>query len=494
MEKERVLAVDLGASGGRCMLAELEDDRIALTEVHRFSNDPVTVSGTMYWDVLRLFYEIKQGMGKAREAGGFRAVSVDTWGVDFGLLDEDGKLLENPVHYRDSRTQGAAQKSFALLKKEELYRHTGNQIMDINTAFQLLALKWQRPALLKRAASLLLMPDLFHYFLSGEKKTEVSIASTTQLYDAIQKDWSREVLKAYGIREELLPKVCPCGTVIGRLSEDIQTELGLAPAEVIAGAGHDTQCAMAAVPAKEADFIFISCGTWSLFGTETDAPMMDEKAYDYNLTNEQGVGGKISFLKNVIGLWLIQESRRQWMREGKEYSFGQLEEMAEKEEAFRCFIDPDDPLFTPAGNLPERIREYCKKTGQRAPETVGQIVRCIDESLALKYRCCKAEIEDCTGKEYRKIYLVGGGAQSGLLCRMTAQACGCRVIAGPVEATALGNAAVQFLALGLIESPEQIRRVIRNSADIAVYEPGEERQGWDDAYRRFRQLSEEKGR
>lgn len=494
MKKERVLAVDLGASGGRCMLAEFDGGRIALKELHRFSNDPVTVSGTMYWDVLRLFYEIKQGMCKAKEAGGFRSVSVDTWGVDFGLLDEDGKLLENPVHYRDGRTQGAAQKSFLLLEKESLYRCTGNQIMDINTAFQLLSLKWQRSALMKQASCLLLMPDLFHYFLSGEKKTEVSIASTTQLYDPLKKDWSREALKAFDIQESLLPKIYPCGTIIGELTKEVRKELGIPAAAVIAGAGHDTQCAMAAVPAKEADFIFISCGTWSLFGTETDAPLIDEKSYGYNLTNEQGVGGKTSFLKNIIGLWLIQESRRQWMREGKEYSFGQLEEMAEKEKAFFCFIDPDDPLFVPAGNLPERIQDYCRKTGQPVPENEGQIVRCIDESLALKYRHCKAEIEDCTRKEYRKIYLVGGGAQSRLLCRMTAQACGCSVTAGPMEATALGNAAIQLMALGQIKSLSDMRRVIQNSADITVYEPGKERQDWDEAYRRFRQLLEEKGR
>lgn len=490
MEKEKVLAVDLGASSGRCMLAAFDGGRITLKETHRFSNDPVTVCGTMYWDVLRLFHEIKQGMHQAKAAGGFSSVSVDTWGVDFGLLGADGKLLENPVHYRDGRTQGMAEQSFSRMDKQELYRLTGNQIMDINTAFQLLAIQQQRPALLSQAARLLLMPDLFHYFLCGERKTDVSIASTTQMYDAHKKGWCHSVLQAFGIRESLLPEICPCGVPIGRLTAELREELGLSPAAVIAGAGHDTQCAMAAVPAEGEDFIFISCGTWSLFGTETAEPVVDEKSYAYNLTNEQGVSGKNSFLKNIIGLWLIQESRRQWMREGKTFGFGELEEMAEREKPFLCFIDPDDPVFTPAGNVPERIREYCRRTGQPVPENEGQIVRCIDESLAFKYRRCMVEIQDCTRKSYEKIHLVGGGAQSRLLCRMTAQACGCAVAAGPVEATALGNAAVQFMALGQIRDLSQIRQVIRASADIVTYRPEETQKEWDLAYERFRKLTE----
>lgn len=492
MKREKVLAVDLGASGGRCMLAEFDADRIVLQEAHRFSNDPVTVGTTMYWDVLRLFHEIKQGMRRAKHAGGFSSVSVDTWGVDFGLLGADGRLLENPVHYRDVRTLGMAEKSVSLMEKQRLYRLTGNQIMDINTAFQLFSLKEQRPALLAGASSLLLMPDLFHYFLCGVKKTDVSIASTTQLYDASGKGWSREVLQAFGIPQDLLPLICSCGTRIGSLSPMICEELGLEGAEVIAGAGHDTQCAMAAVPAIEKDFIFISCGTWSLFGTETDCPIVNETSFSCNLTNEQGAGGRTSFLKNIIGLWLIQESRRQWMREGHTFNFGELEEMAQKEKPFLCLIDPDDPVFTPAGNMPERIREYCRQTGQPVPKNEGQIVRCIDESLALKYRHCKSEIETCTKKTYRKIHLVGGGAQSGLLCRMTANACGCPVAAGPVEATALGNAAIQLMAMGRLRDMEKLRETIRNSADIVTYMPEKSAEDWNSAYARFLRLPEQR--
>ncbi len=493
MEKKRLLAVDLGASSGRVMLGGFDGEKIELKELHRFSNDPVLLGGTMYWDFLRLFHEIKQGLVKAKPYGRLHSISVDTWGVDFGLLDEAGNLLENPVHYRDGRVQGMLEEGFERIDRDRFYQITGNQFMEINTAFQLLSLTLKRPSLLERADSLLLMPDLFHYFLCGKKCSEYSIASTTQLLDARSREWSREVTGALGLPDRLLQPVTKSGTPLGPLRKELCEELGLEAVQVIAGAGHDTQCALAAVPVEgtktgcglSGSFIFISCGTWSLFGTEIPEPIINRKSAAYNITNEGGVGGRISFLKNIIGLWLIQESRRQWIREGKEYGFGELEKLAEKEPPLRSLIDPDAPEFTPAGDIPGRIRAFCERTGQPVPETEGQIVRCINESLALKYRMALEEIQDCTGEEYPVIHMVGGGTQSALLCRFTANACGRPVYAGPVEATVYGNIAVQLMADGSITALEEARRIVARSEQIRRFDP-QDGALWEEAYCRYR--------
>ena len=483
---KQLLAVDLGASSGRVMLGRFDGEKISVEELHRFSNDPVTLGGTMYWDFLRLFHEIRQGLLKSKKYGKADSVSVDTWGVDFGMLDEGGNLLENPVHYRDSRVNGMLEKSFALLDADRFYQITGTQFMEINTVFQLLYLAQNRRELLDRADCMLLMPDLFHYFLCGEKSCEYSIASTTQLLDARRKTWSKEVLKALGLPEKILQPVVPSGTPLSPLRPDIAGELGVDPMLVVAGAGHDTQCAMAAVPTQEKDFIFISCGTWSLFGTELPEPVITQDSRRLNLANEGGAGGRISFLKNIIGLWLVQESRRQWIREGKEYSFGELEKLAAAEAPFRSLIDPDAPEFVPAGDVPERIREFCRRTGQPVPETPGQIVRCIDESLALKYRLTLDEIRECTGKDYPVIHMVGGGTQSGLLCRFTADACARPVCAGPVEATVYGNLALQLMAAGEIGGLSELRSIVAASEPVKRYEP-ENADAWAQAAGRYRE-------
>lgn len=493
MTEKHVLAVDFGASSGRVMLGSYDGEKISIRELHRFSNDPVILNGTMYWDFLRLFFEIKQGLLKAKSCGKIDSMGVDTWGVDFGLLDREGNLLENPVHYRDGRTQGMLKLGLSKMDQDRFYEITGNQFMEINTAFQLLSLVEHRPDILERADCLLLMPDLFNFFLSGIRASEYSIASTTQLMDAKNRVWSDEVLASLRIPGRLLQPIVPCGTKLGILRPDICEELGISPIDVIAVAGHDTQSALAAVPAEEDDFIFISCGTWSLFGTELPSPVINEKSAALNVTNEGGCGGKISFLKNIIGTWLIQESRRQWIREGKDYGFGQLEQLAGQAESFGSLVDPDAPVFVPAGNIPRRIRAYCQKTGQKCPELEGEIVRCIDESLALKYRGAFDEIIQCTGKKYSAIHMVGGGAQSGLLCQVTANACGCPVIAGPVEATVLGNVALQFMTAGAIRDLREARRVIMNSGDVKIYEPQDVEQ-WNEAYRGFEALiKSEKG-
>lgn len=479
-----VLAFDFGASSGRAMLGIFDGEKIKLKEIHRFSNDPVIIGDTMYWDTLRLFHEIKQGLLKAKHQGGFESVAIDTWGVDFGLLDMERKLIENPIHYRDSRTQGMIEEAFCIIPKDEFYKKTGIQFMELNTVFQLLSLVKNRPHILERANKLLLTPDLFNYFLTGVMKTEYSIATTTQLLDANSKTWSNSILQGLGIPEKIFTEIVPCGTVIGTLSENICKELDLAPVNVVAVASHDTQSALVGVPTNEEDFVFLSSGTWSLFGTETNEPIINDKSEQYNFTNEGGFQYKTSFLKNIIGLWLIQESRRQWIREGETYDFGELEQMALNTKPFKCFIDPDSNEFILAGNIPARIREYCKRTGQEIPNTKGEIVRCINESLALKYRYTYEQLKECTGKEYKSIHMVGGGILSGILCQMTANSCGCSVVAGPVEATVLGNIAVQLIANGHIKDMKEARRIIGNSPDIKSYQ-AENIDEWNEAYKRY---------
>ena len=484
MEK-RVLAFDFGASSGRAILGIFDGKKIELKEVHRFSNDPVSINGTVYWDIQRLFFEIKQGMIKAKEAGGFQSIGIDTWGVDFGLIRKDGTLVENPIHYRDKRNDGMVKKSEKYMSRERLYDITGIQFMDFNTLFQLLSLKENRPYILEEADKLLFTPDLLAYMLTGEKHAEYSIATTSQMVDLKTKDWSEEILSAFSLDKNILPDIVKTGTVIGSLSDDICEELGLNKADVIAVAGHDTQSAISATPTSDDDFAFISCGTWSLFGTEVKEPIINEASKKLNVTNEGGYDYSTAFLKNICGLWLIQESRRQWIREGKEYSYAELEEKALASEPFKCFIDPDAPEFAPMGNLPKRVKDYCKKTGQHVPETVGEIMRCIYESLALKYRLTLDGIEECTGKKYNKLHVMGGGTKDKLLLKMTADSCNIPVYGGPIEATALGNVSIQLMSTGDIKDIKEARKIIADGENLKLYEPSD-RDGWEKAFERFK--------
>ncbi len=489
MSEKRVLVFDFGASSGRAMLGKFNGETISLEEIHRFENNPVKLNGTFYWDIYRLFYEVRQGISKAVLAGGFDSIGVDTWGVDFGLIGTDGALLESPVHYRDERTKGMIEKALMLLPRERFYKITGNQFMDINTVFQLVSLQRKRPHMLKNAQTLLLMPDLFNYLLTGVKKSEASIASTTQMMNAVNKKWSDTVLDTLKLPKRLLTEIVPSGTIVGKLSDSICNDLNAPKADVIAVCGHDTQCAVAAVPTEEKDFIFISCGTWSLFGTELDEPLINPVSEALNLTNETGFGGTTTFLKNIIGLWLIQESRRQFRREGTELSFAELEKLALAAEPFQSFINPDAPEFVPEGDIPERVREFCKRTGQHVPESVGEVMRCIYESLALKYRQAFEEIKICTGREYRTINLIGGGTKDGLLCQMTANACNCSVTAGPIEATAYGNAAIQLIAAGAIPDIKTARKIIAESDSVKTYTP-DNAEAWEAAYERYREFQD----
>ncbi len=481
---KRVLAFDFGASSGRAIIGCFDGDKITLEEVHRFSNDPVSVGGTVYWDVLRLFYEIKQGIIKAKIAGGFDSIGIDTWGVDFGLIDSEGKLMENPVHYRDARTAGLVDEAFKTMPKEKLYGITGIQFMELNTLFQLISLKKYRPWMLERADKILFMPDLFGYMLTGKMCAEYSIASTSQLIDLDKRTWSKEILDAFGIKESVFAPLVQPGTVLGELSKEICEECGVDPVPVISVCGHDTQSAITSVPCEDGDFAFLSSGTWSLFGTELDKPIVNETSMNINITNEGGFDGSTGFLKNIIGLWLIQESRRQWKREGKEYSYADLEKLALAAEPFKCFIDPDAPEFVPHGNIPERVREFCRKTGQYVPETVGEIMRCIYESLAMKYRLTFEKLRECTERDYPVIHVIGGGTKDGLLCQMTANSCDRTVKAGPIEATVMGNVAVQLMSDGSVKNIGQARKIVADSSELKTFEP-KDTDKWAEAYEDF---------
>lgn len=481
---KQVLAFDFGASSGRAILGTFDGEKITLKEIHRFSNDPVKVGHTFYWDVLRLFHEIKQGILKAKQYGNIDSIGIDTWGVDFGLVDEKGYLLENPVHYRDERNVGMVEEARKYMSKAEIYDRTGIQFMDFNTVFQLLSIRLNRPELLERTHKLLFMPDLFAYMLTNQMVSEYSIATTSQMVNIDSQNWDTELLDAMKIPSEILCDIVPSGTKTGHLRRSLREELGVDKIPVIAVCGHDTQSAITAIPSESKDFAFISSGTWSLFGTELDEPVVNEKAQKLNVTNEGGYNYTTAFLKNICGLWLIQESRRQWIREGKEYSYAELEQEALKAEPFKCFIDPDAPDFVAMGDMPERVREFCRKTNQYVPETVGEVMRCIYESLAMKYKFVLDGIEDCTNKNYDRIHVMGGGTKDTFLCALTASACNRTVYAGPIEATVLGNVAVQLMASGDIKDIAEARKIIAKGENLKVYEPVDADK-WEAAYKNF---------
>lgn len=486
-EQRQMLAFDFGASSGRAMLGRYDGTRIELEEIHRFNNDPVQVGKTLYWDVLRLFFEIKQGLVKAKLHGPIDSLSIDTWGVDFGLIDAAGNLLENPVHYRDQRTDGILEEIFKIVPAEELYARTGIQFMYFNTLVQLFALKQQRPELLERADKLLFMPDLLLYFLTGSKQTEYTVASTSQMLNIQTGDWDYELLARLGLPTRLLAPIVSPGTPGPVLSEAICSELGIAPIRTVAVTSHDTASAVVAVPADNPDFVYISSGTWSLMGIESSRPVLSEACFHYQFTNEGGFNRSIRLLKNIMGLWLIQESRRQWIREGADVSYADLEREALVCEPFRSLVNTDSAILATPGDMPSRIRRLCRESGQPVPQSRGEVIRCVYESLALKYRQTKDSIETLTGRQYPDLHIVGGGTKDGLLSQFTANATGSRVIAGPIEATALGNMAVQLLGEGVLGSLAAAREAIAASFALKYYQPADQA-AWETAYARYLQL------
>ena len=485
MAEQKMLAIDLGASSGRGIVGSFDGQKLSIQEIHRFSNDPVILCGRMHWDVLHIFHEIKQAIRETVLDGDtIRSIGIDTWGVDYALLDESGKMLSNPYHYRDARTEGIVSYVGRFFAPSELYAKTGIQTMNFNTIFQLAADLRDDPKMVENASRMLNIPDLLNYFLTGKMANEYTILSTGALLDAQKRDYAKDIIAKAGIPQRLFGDIVLPGTSLGKLLPEVQSEVGKTDAEVLTVASHDTASAVIAVPTQEKDFLFISSGTWSLMGTELDAPKINAQTEKYNFTNEGGVNNTIRFLKNIMGLWLIQESRRQWKREGKEYSFAELESLAKAAKPFRCFIDPDHPSFVAPGDLPARVREFCQKTGQYIPETVGEIVRCIYESLALKYRYTAENISTLTGISPRVIHVVGGGTKDGFLSQMTADACGIPVCAGPEEATAIGNLLVQLMAAGEAKNLSDARAIVAASFTPKYYAP-QNTDAWDAAYQTF---------
>ncbi len=478
------LAVDLGAESGRVVLGRFDGGHVTLEERHRFPNAPVRLPDGLHWDVLRIFCDVKEGLAKGVLEGEIEGVGVDSWGVDFGLLDRNGALVSNPYHYRDSRTEGMMERAAERMPREEVYRTTGIQFMPINTLYQLLAMR--ESPLLEAAETLLLIPDLINYWLTGEKFCEYTNATTTQLLDLGTNEWSQDLLKRMGLPTRVFSTIVPPATDLGPLLPEVAEEIG-AGLTVTPVASHDTASAVAAVPAEGEDFAYISSGTWSLVGVELPGPVVDDGALGANFTNEGGFGGTTRFLKNVTGLWLLQECRRTWAGEGQDYSYEELTRLAEGARAGGPLVDSDHPIFLAPGDMPSRIRRFCEGTGQRPPEGPAAVARCVFESLALKYRYAIEQAEDLTGREVRTIHVVGGGSQNALLCQMTADAAGLPVVAGPVEATTVGNVMVQAFARGRVSSLEEIRTVVRRSFETKTYEPGDTRD-WTGLGERFSRI------
>jgi rhamnulokinase len=487
-ETVNFLAVDLGAASGRVMLGCWDGERFELHELHRFVNTPVHLLSSMHWDVLRLWSEIKLGMAHyaARFDVPLAGIGVDTWGVDFALLDRAGRLIGNPVTYRDPRTDGMIERVFEIVPRRQVFGQTGIQVMPINTLYQLMSMAgdpW-----LDAADSLLLMPDLFHYWLTGVKAVEYTNASTTQMLDCRDRRWATELLEQLKLPTHFLPPTVAPGTILGDLLPGVLSEIGLrGPVPVIAPGSHDTASAVAAIPGLDTSSAYISSGTWSLLGVEIAQPILSDAALELNVTNEGGVAGTIRLLKNVAGLWLVQESLRQWQREGAAYDWDALLTLAEQAAPFQSLIDPDAIEFLHAGDMPARIRAFCARTGQLVPESVGAVVRCCLESLALKYRWVIEAIERVAGVKIATIRVVGGGSQNRLLCQYTADACKRAVVAGPVEATALGNVMIQAIATGHLPNITAGRQAIGASIEQHTFEPVAA-EAWQTAFERFRRL------
>lgn len=490
-------AVDLGASSGRVLMGRWDGSRFDVSEAYRFANGPVSAQGHQYWDALSIWTEIKSGLARCAAGGTYGAgelagVGVDTWGVDYALLDSAGKLLGNPYHYRDRRTDGIMELAFGRVPRPAIYNETGIQMMQINTLYQLLSMVRDGDPQLDAARTLLPMPSLFGYWLAGVPVAEYTHATTTQCLAAVDRRWAVGLLEKLGIPAEIFPPLVEPGAVVGPLLVGVAEEIGqTGPVPVIAVGSHDTASAVAAIPDLDARSAYISSGTWSLMGVEVGAPVITETSLAGNFTNEGGVEGTIRLLRNIPGLWLIQECRRNWQREGSDYSWEGLLERAERERPFAYLIDPDAPELLSPPDMPAAIRAVCRRTGQAEPETVGAVVRCCFESLAVRYRVTLEDLEQLVGHRLEVVRIVGGGSQNRLLCQMAADACGLPVVAGPVEATALGNLMMQAIATGELDDLAAGRAAVANSVTLDRYEPHPD-SGWQEALARMRRLTSER--
>ena len=490
MKKLSLLGFDFGASSGRAMLGTLEDGKLSIQEIHRFSNDPVILAGRFVWDVPRLFYEMKQALLKLSRSGvKVDAIGIDTWGVDYGLLDKKGHLLGLPTHYRDARTEGMREKVRAVVPDAELFARTGIAFNIFNTLYQLCAMRDEGDPTLDIAADLLFMPDLLAYLLTGKKGTDYTMASTSAMLNPYTRTWDLELLGKLGIPTGMLGEVKLPGEIRGTLLPEIARECGVNEIPVIAVGGHDTASAVAAVPARDGDFAYISSGTWSLLGAELKAPLCEEGVMNASYTNEGGVDGSIRLLKNIMGLWIIQECKREWDRRSDAVGFAELVEMAMKAPAFKAMIDVDDECFLAPGDMPARIQAYCEKTGQAVPKGRGEISRVVYEGLALKYRWAIERLErDMLKKPVKALHIVGGGSKNVLLNRFTAEAIKRPVITGPDEGTVIGNLLIQAKALGAIGDIPELRRVVEASFPTKTYLPETDGTAWDAAYARYVEL------
>lgn len=481
---KRVLAFDFGASSGRAVLGSFDGNKISIEEIYRFENKPITIGNHIHWDLPQLFNEIKKAMTIAEGYGEYHSIGIDTWGVDYGIIDKQGELINYPFNYRDMRTAGIIDKVSNVISKDKLYKLTGNQIMEINTLFQLYSECLINGMDFYKDKTLLMMPDLFNYLLTGVKKAEKTIASTSQIFDPYNKKWNKYIMKKLGLCKSLFPEMINSGTEIGLIKEELAEELNIERKVVIAVCEHDTASAVAAIPSND-EFLFLSCGTWSLFGTELSEPLINEKTLKYNLTNETGINNTTRFLKNIKGLWLIQETKRQFEREGKCYDYSDFERLANQAKEFCCFIDVDAEEFGQPGDIPQRIREYAENTGQNVPSSHGEIIRCIYEGLAFQYRKTYEQICECTQKKYNVLHLVGGGSKSNILSQMTANSLGIDVISGPVEATVIGNVLVQLISQGEIEDIEQGRKLVEDSFGTKRYF-ADKKDLWNEKYEQYK--------
>lgn len=488
MGKNYFLAFDLGASSGRAILGELASGKLTLTEIHRFRNQMQQIHGSFYWNIFSLFDELKTGLKKCINEFGIQpeSIGIDTWGVDYSLVTPEGQLAGLPYAYRDHRTDTSMEEFFKLLPPCETYMLTGIQFMQFNTLFQLFASAKSGFSQLKVAESLLFTPDTLNYLFTGVKKNEYTIASTSQMLVPGRPEWQYPLFDVAGIPRSLAGEIILPGEIIGNLLPEVCLETGSKPIPCVAVASHDTASAVVSVPAGGKGWAFISSGTWSLMGVESPVPIVNEKTLELNYTNEGGVEGTTRFLKNIMGMWLIQECKRLWDND-QEISWNEIVELSRLAEPFRSLINPDDSVFLNPGNMPAAIQDYCRKTGQPVPESKGEIARCIYDSLVLKYKFTLGQIESATGEKISKIHIIGGGAHNSEMNQLTADATGLPVYAGPTEATSIGNILMQAKGLGIIGSLSEIREIVKNSFGIITYEPTQG-QDWGKAFAKFCKL------
>jgi sugar (pentulose or hexulose) kinase len=486
-QKKQYIAVDLGSESGRVMLGTISDQEVQLEEVYRFNNAPTKEDKTLRWDFNAFFSEIKKGISEAikKSNGHIDSIGVDSWGVDYGLIGENGILVENPYHYRDSRTDDILEKAFALMDKKNIYEHTGIQFMQINSVYQLLATRISNPEILSRTKTLLFMADLVSYYLCGRACAEYTLASTSGLMDMRTGQWSEEVFENLSLPIEIMPKVVRSGTVLGKLKKELCEELGCEPIDVIAVGSHDTADAVAAVPAKKEKWAYLSSGTWSLMGIEVPKAVVNDMTFEHQFTNEGSVEGSILLLKNIMGLWVLQECRRDWEKQGEKLSYAQMTHLAEKAEPFAAYIDPDHTGFLSPGDMPNRINEYLTGMSVAPITDKGLMIRAILESLAIKYSAVTQAIEQITQESIETLHIVGGGIKNELLCQFTANATGKKVITGPIEAAAAGNILMQARAKGQLDSPGSAREIVRNSFKLKEYLP-QYTELWENKYHQIK--------